>query len=181
LSPPLLLSNDNFKKLEANFLKALKAVSFPGLTEHDKVTINRKTLTPYLNINGSESRVMGFYEAGSGGKKILFKTCFTLALHVTAAEENLPIPHLLVIDSPMKNITPDINQSAFRKFYQYLYSCMREQLSDWQVIIIDQTFCPPSVEDEESNVPQYTLPTFNRKMMHNDAEYPPLISYYSGH
>src|SRR3977135_3019003 len=76
----------------------------------------------------------------SGGKMVLFKICFALALHLTAAERDLPIPRILVIDSPMKNITPDINPEIFQFFYRELYRLLVNDLKPWQCVVIDQTY-----------------------------------------
>ena len=106
------------------------------------------------------------------GKWSLFKICFALALHVTSARQNLPIPHLLIIDLPMKNVTPDINPEIFEHFYRELYRLLDSDLSDWQCVIIDQTLFepPPNFQDH-----------IERLLTKDDPEHPPLISYYKGH
>lgn len=162
----------NVNKLAANFKKLLMAIHFPELGEKDGITINLRTWLPYVYPNGDSERGWSFEDAGSGGKMVLFKMCFCLALHLTAAENDLPIPKLIVIDSPMKNITPDINPDIFKHFYKELYRLLREELSEWQCIIIDQTFCP--FEGFETG-------TVERKLTKLDPERPPLISYYHGH
>lgn len=106
---------------------------------------------------------------GSGGKKTLLKICYALALHKTAAENGLPLPHLLIIDSPMKNITPDVNREVFENFYGELYHLLGEALQDWQLIIVDQTYYPP---------PANVAPSKHRLMLRDSVENPPLISYY---
>jgi hypothetical protein len=105
------------------------------------VVINRRTLIPEIWTSGDELRKWTFFDAGSGGKKTLLKISFALALHKTAAERNLPVPRLLIIDSPMKNITPDVNPTIFRSFYLYLYSLLAGLLSDWQCFVIDREGC----------------------------------------
>ena len=162
----------NANRLASNFKKMLIAIHFPEITETDKILINQRTWMPYIYPDGNEKRAWSFHDAGSGGKMVLFKMCFSLALHLTAAEKDLPIPNLLVIDSPMKNITPDINPDIFQRFYQELYRLLREELSNWQCIIVDQTFFP--FEGFEGG-------TMERKLTKNDPQNPPLISYYRGH
>lgn len=103
---------------------------------------------------------------------VLFKICFALALHQTAAQRELPLPRLIVIDSPMKNITPDINPEIFRNFYSELYRLLEGDLKSWQCIMIDQTlFEPPSTLEDH----------LERLMTKDDPEHPPLIGYYRGH
>lgn len=162
----------NFAALEANFLKALVAVHVPGVAGRDQVHINRQTMIPEIWPGGDESEAYSFYTAGSGGKKTLLTICFALALHRTAAEDHLPVPTLLMIDTPLKNITPDINPELVKAFYRYLYEVAENDLSDHQVIIVDQLLVEPP---EDS-----TLDFTDRLMTEDDPKNPPLISYYHG-
>ncbi len=162
----------NVRSLEWNFHKMLRAIHFPEIKDDDKIFLNQRTWFPYVHPKGNESLAWTFNDAGSGGKMVLFKICFALALHQTAAQHNLPIPHLLIIDSPMKNITPDINPEIFEHFYRELYRLLENDLSDWQCIVIDQTLFepPPNFEDH-----------LERLLKKGDPQHPPLISYYKGH
>ncbi len=147
------------------------AIHFPGITKSDVVVINRRTLIPEVLQSGDERRAWTFYDAGSGGKKTLLKICFVLALHKTAAENDLPVHRLLMIDSPMKNITPDVNRDVFTNFYSELYRLLATSLAEWQVILVDETYLAP---------PDYVQPSTHRLMHRDDPENPPLISYYRG-
>ncbi|RST87724.1 hypothetical protein EJC49_04255 [Aquibium carbonis] len=103
---------------------------------------------------------------------VLFKICFALALHQTAAQRHLPLPRFIFIDSPMKNITPDIKPEIFQNFYTELYRLLDTDLKSWQCIMIDQThFEPPATLGDH----------LERRLTQNDPNYPPLISYYHGH
>lgn len=167
----LTTAEENIKELETNYRTVLLAIGFPGVSPDDMVVINRRTLIPEIWTSGDESRKWTFFDAGSGGKKTLLKISFALALHKTAAERNLPVPRLLIIDSPMKNITPDVNPAIFRKFYLYLYSLLGGLLRDWQCFVIDQTYFPPTDSG---------LKVFQRLMTQRDPQSPPLIGYYTG-
>ncbi|OAN53517.1 hypothetical protein [Sphingobium sp. TCM1] len=162
----------NFAALEDNFLKALVATHVPGVSSADQVHINRRTMIPEIWPGGDEAAGYSFYTAGSGGKKTLLTICFALALHRTAAEHDLPVPTLLMIDTPLKNITPDINPELVQAFYRYLYEVAESDLSDHQVIIVDQLL----VEPPDDNTLEFT----DRLMTEDDPENPPLISYYHG-
>ncbi|MFV1463174.1 MULTISPECIES: AAA family ATPase [unclassified Phaeobacter] len=162
----------NVKALEKNFKKVLLAIHFPGLGENDTISINLRSWIPYILPDGNDERKWSFGDAGSGGKMVLFKMCYTLALHLTARERDLPIPKLIVIDSPMKNITPDINPDVFEHFYKELYRLLSNELFSWQCVIVDQTFCP--FEGLETGVTE-------RKLTKSDPDHPPLIGYYTGH
>lgn len=165
----LLTAEENYKAIERNYKEVLLAIHFPAFTEKEEVVINRRTLIPEILQGNDPGRSWTFYDAGSGGKKTLLKICYALALHKTAAENGLPLPHFLIIDSPMKNITPDVNRDVFENFYRELYHLLGEQLRDWQLIIVDQTYYPP---------PAYIGPSEDRLMQRDSIEYPPLISYY---
>jgi DNA repair exonuclease SbcCD ATPase subunit len=167
----LTTAEQNFKELELNYRAVLLAIGFPGVNENDIVVINRRTLIPEIWTHGDEARKWTFFDAGSGGKKTLLKISFALALHKTAAERNLPVPRLLIIDSPMKNITPDVNPAIFQSFYHQLYSLLAGALSDWQCFIIDQTYLAPT---------SVSLVVFQKLMTQHDPGHPPLISYYVG-
>jgi len=167
----LISAERNYKSIERNYKAILRAIDFPGVADSDEVVINRRTLIPEIWQSGDEARSWNFYDAGSGGKKTLLKICFALALHQTAAENDLPVPSLLMIDSPMKNITPDVNPTIFRNFYVELYRLMSTALADWQVILIDQTYAAP---------PETLKPSMARLMKRADPENPPLIGYYQG-
>jgi hypothetical protein len=162
----------NIQALEQNFHKLLQAIHFPEIKKDDKILLNQRTWFPYVHPKGNENLAWTFHDAGSGGKMVLFKICFALALHLTAAQRDLPIPRLFIIDSPMKNITPDINPEIFEHFYQELYRLLGSDLKTWQCIIIDQTLFEPPADFEHH---------IERLLTKNDATHPPLISYYQGH
>lgn len=165
-------ADENFRALADNFLEALVATRVPGVGPKDLVNINRRTLIPEIWPEGDETAAYSFFTAGSGGKKTLFTICFALALHRTAAQKGLPVPSLLIIDTPLKNITPDINPELVTAFYNYLYTVAETDLQDHQVVIIDQLLVLPSGDS--------TLDFADRLMTEDDPDNPPLISYYHG-
>jgi hypothetical protein len=162
----------NVRVLERNFHRLLISIHFPEIKDDDRVFLNLRTWFPYIHPRGNESLAWTFSDAGSGGKMVLFKICFALALHLTAAERDLPIPQILVIDSPMKNITPDINPEIFQFFYRELYRLLEHDLKTWQCIVIDQTYFEPPEDFGDQT---------QRLLTKNDPNQPPLISYYRGH
>ncbi len=133
---------ENVKALEQNFLAILRAIHFPEITEGDRVQINTKTWMPYIYAKDRPMDPWTFEDAGSGGKTVLFKICYALAVHKTAAERGLFLPRWFIVDSTMKNITPDINPDVFKHFYAELYRLLNNELRDWQCIVVDQTFSP---------------------------------------
>jgi hypothetical protein len=168
----LVSAEHNYKALEKNYKQILLDIGFPDISQNDTVEINRRTLIPEVIQSGQNAgKSWTYFDIGSGGKKTLLKICFALALHLTAAEKNLPVPSLLMIDSPMKNITPDVNPIIFRNFYAFLYNLLKNQLADWQVVLVDQTY---------SVVPSDLKPSIERQLTRNDPSHPRLISYYKG-
>jgi hypothetical protein len=162
----------NVRALERNFHLLLRAIHFPEIKEDDKVFLNQRTWFPYIHPKGNEALAWTFSDAGSGGKMVLFKICFALALHLTAAQRDLPIPRIFIVDSPMKNITPDINPEIFQHFYRELYRLLQNELRTSQCIVVDQTyFEPPDDFDDHSQ----------RLLTKSDPAHPPLIGYYHGH
>ncbi|MBE9639157.1 AAA family ATPase [Salipiger mangrovisoli] len=162
----------NVRDLERNFIDILRAIHFPEVGEGDRAQVNTKTWMPYIYSKGREADPWTFEDVGSGGKMVLFKICYGLAIHKTAAENGLFMPKWFIVDSTMKNITPDINRDVFRNFYRELYRLLNNELSGWQCIIVDQTFSPfIGFNDGEA---------ISRMLVAGDENNPPLISYYSG-
>jgi hypothetical protein len=158
-------------QLEQAYLDALLNVGVPGVGPEDHVKINRTTWIPYIIPANDEHDRWSFFNAGSGGKKTLVNACYALAVHKIAAENELPLPEFLIIDTPMKNIGEDVNRDLFESFYRYLYSLAAGPLSETQFVIIDKEFISPYIE---------SLEVYNRYMTPNEDDHPPLIPYYRG-
>jgi hypothetical protein len=159
------------REIEDAFLQALLAVGVPGVSENDTVRVNAKTWVPDILIGGDISNRWNFYNAGSAGKKTLLNVCYALAVHKVSSVHKLPLPTLLIIDTPMKNIGEDVNRDIFEAFYTYLYKLAQGPLSNTQFIIIDKEYFAP-----ESKI----IGIKERYMTVEDDECPPLISYYRG-
>jgi hypothetical protein len=136
-------ADENFAALERNFLEALLATRVPGVAPGDKVVINRRTLIPEIWLGGDQRDSYSFYTAGSGGKKALLTIYFALALHRTAPIWGMPVPTLLIIDTPLKNIAPDMNPELVTAFYRYLYDIVTNESRDHQIVVIDQLLVEP--------------------------------------
>jgi hypothetical protein len=159
------------EEIESEFLKALLAVRIPGVDVDDEVQLDVRTWIPYVLPKGDETLRWGFDNAGSGGKKTLFKVCFAVAVHIVAEARKLPLPQFIIIDTPMKNIGEEVNKDLFRSFYTYLYKLASGSLANTQLIVIDKEFFPDSEHETSS---------FERYMTPDDPEFPPLVSYYRG-
>jgi rubrerythrin len=156
--------------IEKAFLEALLMVGVPGVGSSDTVHINRHTWIPAILEGGEEELAWSFFDTGSGGKKTLLNVCYGLAMHQVAAKRGLPLPTFLMIDTPMKNISEDVNKNIFEAFYRYLYQLVQTDLATTQVIIIDKEYISPPEGIE----------IVERFMTPDKAENPPLIPYYRG-
>jgi hypothetical protein len=123
-------------------------------------------------VHGEDEDIAwGFFDAGSGGKKTLFNVCYALAVHQVAIEDGLPLPTLLIIDSPTKNISRDINAALVASLYRYIFKLAATAKGRLQLILIDSDLAVPDNQMFDFR---------SRLMAHGDPDHPPLISYYVG-
>lgn len=163
----------NLDRLRTYFLDCLVRSGVPGITEEDRVDISRDSFFPAVyGPNLSDDTITSFSTIGSGGKKTLFKCCFAVGFHRLAAQLGAPLPELLIIDSPMKNISERENREQFEGFYNMLYELKMGELNSTQLILIDKEYSAAS-ED-------LGLRVSARHMRPEDKENPPLIPYYVG-
>lgn len=162
----------NLGRLKTLFLDCLLRAKIPGFFPTDVVEMKPPHFLPEVASAGGDLAVTSFTNLGSGGKKTLFKCCFAVAVHRLAVEINALLPTLLIIDSPMKNISERENREQFEGFFDMLYDLCSSELKGTQFILIDKELCSP---------PEGFEPTFkSRHMMPDDTTYSPLISYYRG-
>ena len=163
----------NLRRLETLFLDCLLRSRIAGFFSDDSVSIRAPYFLPeVLGKNTGDLAVTSFSNLGSGGKKTLFKCCFAVAIHRLATECGVALPSLLIIDSPMKNISERENQDQFAGFHEMLHELAASELKDTQFLIVDKELFAPSAEFQR----KFT----SRHMKPNDDEFPPLIPYYKG-
>lgn len=161
----------NLNRLGALFLDCLVRARIPGFSLEDTVLLKPPFFFPeVINPASGELATVSFSTLGSGGKKTLFKACFAVALHRLAAEIGAVLPTLLIIDSPMKNISERENRTQFEGFHELLYDLAMTELSNTQFILIDKEFCAPSSAFKRG--------MSVRHMTVEDTNNPPLIQYY---
>jgi uncharacterized protein YydD (DUF2326 family) len=112
----------NIAAIAAEFHRIMLAVSFPGLETTDQVTLDPRNWRPIVE---HDDQAWSFWDTGSGGKKTLFNVCYALAIHAVGLEKGMPVPTLLVIDSPTKNISDDENPELVRSLYDEIYRMAR--------------------------------------------------------
>ncbi|MFP1133157.1 AAA family ATPase [Asticcacaulis sp. W401b] len=155
------------------FLDCLVLSGVPGIQRTDHVELNPPDFYPaILSADPSDLTLSTFTSLSSGGKKTLFKCCFAIALHRIAAQLHAPLPELLIIDSPMKNISERENRAQFEGFYRMLYQLNGGELRQTQFVLIDKEFFAPSDE--------LATGVTNRHMQPDSDEHQPLIRYYRG-
>lgn len=168
--------SSNLRRLEQLFLDCLVRARVPGFSNHDQVSIQSPSFLPQVTSpEAGELINTSFANLGSGGKKTLFKICFSIAVHRLAVEINGFMPTLLVIDSPMKNISERENREQYEGLHELLYELSVSELNGTQIIMVDKEFCPPPQRFVND------IDLVERRMTPDDPGAPPLIHYYRGH
>lgn len=158
----------NIAAIAEEFKRILLSISYPGISRDDEIVIEPKNWRPIIV---HDEQVWSFWETGSGGKKTLFNVCYALAIHSVARENDMPVPNVLIIDSPTKNISEDEDPNLVRSLYNEIYKLVSDEAGDGiQFLIVDSDLVPP-VE---------TLPGFSERRMAGEEAAPSLIPYYDG-
>lgn len=169
----------NINTLKDLFLDCLVRSGVPGITANDTVEMSASSFLPELHSAGvANTTVASFATLSSGGKKTLFKCCFAIAMHRLAVQVGAPLPDMLIIDSPMKNISERENREQFKGFYNLIYQLKADELANTQFILIDKEYTPPQRELKLRVSSRHMKP--NDRSKENDGQNPPLIPYYFG-
>lgn len=161
-------ADENVAAIASRFKEIMLSVGFPGVSEGDEVIIDTRTWRPVILHDGQE---WTFWDAGSGGKKTLFNVCYALAIHETARTRNLPVPNVLVIDSPTKNISDDENPELVTALYREIYRLASGRGDESiQFLLIDSDLVTPGDD----------LPDFAQRHLAGESDAPSLIPYYVG-
>lgn len=161
----------NLVRLKELFLDCLLKSKLSGFSPLSEVEISHKDFLPEVTRPESgDIATTSFANLSSGGKKTLFKACFGLAIHRLAVEIGALLPTLLIIDSPMKNISERENILQFQGFHDLVYELASGELAQTQFILIDKEYLAP--------IPEQNLEVTIRHMMPESLENPPLIPYY---
>jgi hypothetical protein len=150
------------------FRTVLSEVKFPGVVDSDTVELDSRDWLPWVHHGDIQ---WSFADAGSGGKKTLFNVCYALAVHRVARKQGLKLPTFLIVDSPTKNISKDLNQELVRLLYAQIYR-LASEYPDLQLLLIDSDLVRPDLQGVDFT---------SRKL--DTSEEPgvtPLISYYRG-
>jgi hypothetical protein len=97
--------------------------------------------------------------------------CYALAIHAVSLERGMPVPGLIIIDSPTKNISEDENPELVQLLYDEIYPLAGgENTQRLQFLLIDSDLVAPDRE----------LPGFSARRMAGEPDAPSLIPYYRG-
>lgn len=164
----------NVELLGELFLDCLVRTKFPDVRANYRVEIDPTTFYPRIPLGAGEALVvLSFDNAGSGGMKALFKTCYALALHrVCARADDAKLPPVLIIDTPTKNVSSIENPEVIAAFFRLVYELAAGELVETQFVIIDNEF--NAVPDD------IDLPISSRHLVNGDSDNPPLIPYLAG-
>jgi uncharacterized coiled-coil DUF342 family protein len=161
-------ADENVGQIAERFKEIMVSVGFPGVAKDDEVVLDPRNWRP-LVVHGDQEWT--FWDAGSGGKKTLFNVCYALAVHEVARERGMPVPTVLIIDSPTKNISEDENPELVRALYREIYRLARPNNGrTTQFLLIDSNL----VEPEEK------LADFSSRHLAGTPEDLALIPYYDG-
>lgn len=161
-------ADENARAIAVKFKSIMLAVGFPGVSESDEVVLDPRNWKPVVVHTEQQ---WGFWDTGSGGKKTLFNVCYALAIHEVAQERGMPVPNILVVDSPTKNISDDENPELVHSLYREIYRFAADRSNGGtQFLLIDSDLAEPEPE----------LATFCHRRLAGEAEAPSLISYYDG-
>lgn len=160
----------NIEKLGGLFLDCLIRVKFPDVKPSFHVHIDPSSFDPQVMLSEEgEFNVLSFANAGSGGMKSLFKTCYALAIHRLCVSLGSALPELLIIDTATKNVSSIENPEVVKSFYEFVFELASIELKQTQVVIIDNELTPPEQDFSRS----FT----NRHMANGSTDNPPLIPY----
>lgn len=159
---------NNTHAIAEKFKSIMLKVGFPGVSDSDEVIIDPRNWKPSITYS---DQTWGFWDTGSGGKKTLFNVCYALAVHEAAREQGMPVPNILIIDSPTKNISDDENPELVQSLYREIYRFAAETSGGkTQFLLIDSDLVEPEIELEE----------FISRRMAGVPTAPSLIPYYDG-
>jgi hypothetical protein len=147
--------------LSARFAELLREWGFPKVDD-DGSPHMEDDFVPWI-------RGRPYREIGSSGALTLIAVAWELTLFERAVEEGLPHPGFLIIDSPQKNLSPDVvgdteflDPKIVERMWSHIASWC-ERHPEAQIVIVDNT-PPPLVENRvivrysrDSNVPPYGL------------------------
>lgn len=126
--------------LGERFLDIVERLGLPRFPGEPRAAIDRETYLPILNGRP-------FAQLSSSGLMLLTNVAFALAHHVTAIEQGLALPGLLLVDNITKNVgTEDYDWERVEAVFNLLVELSNE-LGDQFQVIVSSNDVPPQVSD----------------------------------
>jgi hypothetical protein len=162
------MADENIAAIAKRFKSIMLSVGFPGVVEEDEIRIDPRNWKPVI-LHGDQE--WSFWDAGSGGKKTLFNVCYALAVHEAARDRGMPVPNVLIIDSPTKNISEDENPELVKALYREIFRlASTDHIEPIQFLLIDSNLVVPETESID----------FVQRHLAGVPDAPSLIPYYTG-
>lgn len=116
--------------LDRNFAQVLDRLDVPRFADPPSAVVDRQTFLP--RVDGRS------FETASQGMKVLINVAHALAHQLTAIEENLALPNLLIIDALSSNLGHGgYDESVRERLYDYLVDLSAEHGERLQVVVAD--------------------------------------------
>lgn len=135
------LFEKNIEKLEQIFFECLLDVGFSFVELTDFVKIDGKNFVPSIYSQYGEFK-FDYSNLSSGGKKTIFKICYSLAIHIFVDDNNIKsiLPKFIIIDTPMKNISEREDKELYENLYRFFAKLFTAggKLEKIQLIIVDK-------------------------------------------
>jgi hypothetical protein len=162
IAPPHLLDRHNpgsWWNVYRNFEAVIEKARTACLNSGQRVEDHFVEITEMIGI-------------GKGGQRAVKTVLVSRYAGYLAARVGAFLPKVMIIDSPMKNISERENPDQFAGFHEMLHELAETELKGTEFIIIDKEVFRPK---------EGTLLKFQeRHMKPDDAENPPLIRNYRG-
>jgi hypothetical protein len=134
------------RNIETAFLTDLKAIGVPGVDPDDRAIINTRTWFPRIQSSTEAQDYWDFDSSGSNGRRVLFVICYALAVHQVAEQHALPLPSILLLDTPTKDVSRDVNALIHDAVNSRIYDLARTDLRETQLIVADASFLEPPAD-----------------------------------
>ena len=139
-SAQLRFGQSNVSAMESRLVEYLGRLQVPTFGEPLTASIDRKTYLPIVSGRSFDS-------LSSQGLQVLVNVAYALALHTVAADRDLPLPGLLIIDGPSSNVgTEGYDAERLADMYALLSEISSVYGDRLQIIVVDNHIPPGNDE-----------------------------------
>ena len=149
--------SENIELFKDLLLDTLRRIKFPSMEDGDSIELSSTDFFPILYTFSGKKKA-DYYTLSSGGKKTIYKICFAIATHRLVALTRMKtlIPNMLILDTPMKNISEREDVELYNALFRLLLDLFSDsgELESTQLIIVDKELHPYF---EHEGITQYHL------------------------